>query len=232
MGEDLKGLEDRLRLLTSFDAAVAEFTTPLEIDEKHIEEVLVGLLTREETRSPLESAVKDLLIAKTGSWVGTEVNGFLAGLGSTNVYGPVRWNAWLSTPKAFLRRVHEVSGHRIGEEEWYTATVDWILVGYATRPATTSLSLPAASLTENAGRIACQLRSRLLFSSKPGETPTFLQFWPPTALDPAEMADWEPRVLEGMSTPAAATASLGLLLAFLAASFFKNRGKGEESATG
>jgi hypothetical protein len=46
------------------------------------------------------------------------------------------------------------------------------------------------------------------------------------------MAEWEPRVLEGMSTPAAATASLGLLLAFLAASFFKNKGKGEESTTG
>ncbi|WTE38965.1 hypothetical protein OH768_00510 [Streptomyces sp. NBC_01622] len=139
MGEDLEGLEDRLVLLTSFDAAVGEFTTPLEIDEKHIEDVLVGLLTREETRSPLESAVKDLLIAKTGSWVGTEANGFLAGLGSASAYGPVRWNAWLSAPKTFLRRVHEVSGHRIGEEEWYTATVDWILVGYASRPATASL---------------------------------------------------------------------------------------------
>ncbi|WP_438293861.1 PIN domain-containing protein [Streptomyces sp. HUAS TT7] len=232
MGEDVEGLGDRLVLMTSFDAVVAEFTTPLEIDEKHIEDVLVGLLTREETLSPLESAVKDLLIAKTCSWVGTEANGFLAGLGSTDVYAPIRWNAWVGTPKAFLRRVHEVSGHRIGEEEWYTATVDWILVGYATRPTTVSPSIPAASLSENTGRIACQLRSKLLFSSKPGETPTFLQFWPPTALDPAEVAEWEPRVLEGMSTPGAATAALGVLLAFMAASFLKSKNKGEESTTG
>ncbi|AKL68116.1 PIN domain-containing protein [Streptomyces sp. Mg1] len=230
MGQDLKGLEDRLVLLTSFDAVVSEFTTPLEVDEKHIEDVLVGLLTREETLSPLESAVKDLLTARTGSWMGTEVNAFLAGFGATNGYAPVRWNAWLSTPKAFLRSVREVSGHRIGEEEWYTATVDWILVGYATRPATASLSIPTAA--ENTGRIACQLRTRLLFSSKPGESPTVLQFWPPAALDPEEMAEWEPLVLEKMSASAASTAPLAMLLAMLAVSFFKNRSKGQESATG
>ena len=223
MAEDLEGFGDRLVLLTSFDAVVAEFTTPLGIEEEQIKEVLVGLLTSEETLSPLESAVKDLLAGKSAAWIGNEVSGFLGGLASADGYAPVRWNAWLSPPKAVLRGIKEVSGHRIGMEEWYTATVDWILVGFATRPG---FATAAAAQTEMPAQIACQWRTKLLFSSKQGENPTILQNWPPTTLDPAERAEWEPLVQEALSSTRNTAGALGLLLAALLLSFAKHKAEG------
>jgi hypothetical protein len=42
MAEDIKGLEDRLAFLTSFGSVVSAFSTPLDIDEEHIEKNLAG----------------------------------------------------------------------------------------------------------------------------------------------------------------------------------------------
>lgn len=228
MAEDLMGLEDRLELLSSFEEVVAKFTTRLDIDEKHIEDVLVGMLTREEALSPLEAALKDVLIARSGSWGGTEVNGLFAGL-TPDSYAPTRWSSWLTAPSAYPRGVQDVEGHKIGDEEWYSATVDWILVGFANRPPVVS---PSAPLVKTPTPVACQLRTRLLFSSKSDEAITVLQYFAPTALDPAEKAAWEPLVLKGLQTPASTGTALGLLLVGLAA-FVKSKrtdlGESEDS---
>jgi hypothetical protein len=97
-----------------------------------------------------------------------------------------------------LRRVRDAAGHKIGEDAWYTATVDWILVGMASVPAGTvgtSIALHGLSVPT---RVACQWRTKLLFSDKEGESPTLLQHWPPQALDPAEQAEWQPLVQKAM----------------------------------
>ncbi|GJF30289.1 hypothetical protein KNE206_29890 [Kitasatospora sp. NE20-6] len=222
MAEDLEGLEERLVLLTSFDEVVEQFSTPLDIDEDFIQKALSELLASEETLSPLESAVKDLLAAPARTWVGNSVNGFLTGLATD--YTPVRWNTWISAPNAIVRRVQDVSGHKIGDEEWYTATVDWILVGFATLPTTITTAAPTAA--GSAAQIACQWRTKLLFSSRPGEVPTILQSWAPTALDPAEKDEWEPIVLDATASTTSTAAALGLLIAGLTAAFVKYKSGG------
>lgn len=219
MAQDLEGLEGRLVLLTSFDEVVERFSTPLEIDEVFVHEALSELLASAGTLNPLESTAKDLLAAPARSWAGNSVNGFLNGLATG--YTPVRWNAWITAPKAIVRRVQEVSGHKIGEEEWYTATVDWILVGFATLPPAPTAVAPAA--TGAAAQVACQWRTKLLFSSKPGEGPTILQYWAPDALDQAEKDEWEPLVLDAVASTTGTAAALGLLIAGLAAVFFKSK---------
>jgi len=43
---------------------------------------------------------------------------------------------------AVLRRVQDIAGHKIGEESWYAATVDWILVGQSSPPVSVHAPSP------------------------------------------------------------------------------------------
>jgi hypothetical protein len=135
MDADIKGLESQLKLLTSFDDAVSEFTTPLETDE-HTQDVLADLLTSDDALTLLRRSVRDLLAARPGPgpWEGNTVQAYLP-LPAADAYQPVRWGTWAREPRAVLRRVQDIAGHKIGEESWYTATVDWILVGQSSPPS-------------------------------------------------------------------------------------------------
>lgn len=193
MDADIKGLESRLKLLTSFDDAVSEFTTPLEIDE-HTRDVLVGLLTCDDALTLLQSSVRELLAAQPGPWEGNTVQAYLP-LPAADAYRPVRWGTWTCEPRAVLRRVQDIAGHKIGEESWYTATADWILVGQSSAPVSSPVHTPPALMLAPAPTwIACQWQTRLLFTSKPGERLTILQYSDPESLDPAERDEWEPLV--------------------------------------
>jgi hypothetical protein len=55
-------------------------------------------------------------------------------------------------------------------------------------------------------RIACQWRTKLLFSSRPAEPPVLLQSGVPESLDPAERDEWQPLVRK--ATPQAVTPQL------------------------
>jgi hypothetical protein len=196
MDADIKGLESRLKLLTSFDDAVSEFTTPLEIDER-TRDVLVGLLTSDDALTLLRRSVRDLLAAQPGPgpWEGNAVQAYLP-LPAADAYQPVRWTTWAREPRAILRRVQDIAGHKIGEESWYTATVDWILVGQPSPPVSVSSGRTPLTLVVHSAPdwIACQWQTRLLFTSKPGERLTILQYSDPESLDPAERDEWEPLV--------------------------------------
>jgi hypothetical protein len=67
------------------------------------------------------------------------------------------------------------------------------MVGLASIPNASTTPLTAHLVTVPTW-IACQWRTKLLFSSKPGEPPTLLQNWPPESLDAAEQDEWEPLV--------------------------------------
>ncbi len=177
MAEDIKGLEDRLALLTSFDSVVSAFSTPLDIDEEHIEKDLASLLTSEAALTLLAGAGRELLAAQTGPWGGNAVQAFLSELVPADTYPQVSWSTWASEPKVVLRRVQDVAGHKIGEDAWYTAIVDWILVGLASVPSAMSTPLAPHAFSVPT-RIACQWRTKLLFSSRTGEPPVLLQYWP------------------------------------------------------
>jgi hypothetical protein len=192
MATDIEGLEDRLTLLTSFDSVVSTFSTPIDIDEKHTEKDLASLLTSESAITLLAGAVTERLAAQSGPWGGNTVQVFLSGL-VPDKYSPVRWSTWASEPKVVLRRVQDVAGHKIGEDAWYTAIVDWILVGLASVPNASSTPL-TAHLVSVPTWVACQWQTKLLFSSRPGEPPVLLQHWPPESLDAAEQDEWEPLV--------------------------------------
>lgn len=208
MAADIEGLEDRLELLTSFDSVVSEFSTPLVIDEEHVQKELVGLLTSEATVKLLVQTARELFAAHPGSWGGNAVQAYSywAGLASADTYAPVRWSTWDSEPKAVLRRVRDVTGHKIGEDEWYTATVDWILVGLASVPSSSSTTLTTPYVVSVPRWIACQWKTKLLFSSKPGELPNLLQSELPESLDANEQDEWEPLVRK--ATPQITTSQL------------------------
>jgi hypothetical protein len=199
MAEDIKGLEDRLTLLTSFDSVVSEFSTPLDIDEALIEKDLASLLTSEAALTLLARAGTELLATQTGPWGGNAVQAFLPEFVPADAYPQVSWSTWASEPKVVLRRIQDVAGHKIGEDGWYTAIVDWILVGMASVPSATSSPLASHAFSVSVPtRIACQWRTKLLFSSRPEEPPVLLQYWPPQPLDPAGRDEWQPLVRKAM----------------------------------
>jgi len=139
-----------------------------------------------------------MLAAQPGLWGGNAVQGFLPEVVPADGYPQVNWSTWASEPRVILRRVRDAAGHKIGEDAWYTATVDWILVGLASVPGgTVSTSLAPRGMTIPV-RVACQWRTKLLFSNQPGEPPTLLQSWPPQSLDPAEQDEWQPLVQKAM----------------------------------
>jgi hypothetical protein len=187
MDEDIRGMEWRLTHLTSFDDVVSTFSKPLEIDEENIENVLTRLLTTEEALTPLEAAANDLLGPRMITWAADEAADVM--VLRLDGYAPANFIGWAATPKPVLRRVRDASGHQIGEEEWYTATVDWILVGFAASRHGHTLADGA-----NFGPTACQWTVKMLFSSRQGEVPTILQYGRPQDLDPAEKDEWEPLV--------------------------------------
>lgn len=193
MAADVKDLEDRLTLLTSFDSVVSAFSTPIDIDEEHIERNLASLLTSEAALTLLAGAVKDELGAQTGPWGGNAINVFLSGLAPADTYPPVHWTTWAGEPRVVLRRVQDAAGHKIGEDAWYTAIVDWILVGPASVPNASSTPL-TAHLASVPTWIACQWRTKLLFSTRAGEPPVLLAYWAPQSLDPADQDEWQPLV--------------------------------------
>ncbi|MGA2830507.1 MAG: PIN domain-containing protein [Streptosporangiaceae bacterium] len=237
MAEDVEGAEDRLALLTSFDSVVSAFSVPLEIDEEHIQSELVGLLTSEAALTLLRDAVRELLAAEPGSWGGNAMS-FLPGLGPGETYPPVHWSTWAGKPKAVLRRVQDVAGHKIGEDAWYTAIVDWILVGMATVPSASSTPLVPHTVSVPT-YIACQWRTKLLFSSRPGEPPTLLQYWPPESLAAAEQDEWQPLVRKAVpqfttpqfpDIPSGSPLALAFLAAFVIMEFARKRREGSTTA--
>lgn len=193
MADDIEGIEDRLEILTSFDSVVSVFSTPLAIDADHIQNDLVGLLSSEAARKRIARNVTEQLAAQTGPWGGNEVQVFLAGLASANTYQPVRWGGWDTEPRVVLRRVRNAAGHRIGDDDWYTAVVDWILVGRASVPSSSIMPF-AVSAVPVPRWIACEWRTKLLFSNREGEAPTLLKYWPPATLNASEQDEWEPLV--------------------------------------
>ena len=121
MSEDLDDMAPRLTYLTSFDDCISRFRTTIDVNLEDARELLSHLVAASLT--PIRSAAHTEL--KGGRFEGTRLDG---------PYEPYHWTTWLIPPSALVRDVTEASGHRIGNDEWYTAAVDWILIGL-TRPA-------------------------------------------------------------------------------------------------
>lgn len=99
-------------------------------------------------------------------------------------------------PTAAVRRIGELSGHKIGEEEWYTATVDWILTGYAA-PSVHAETLVAPDYS--VFLMACQWRTKILFSTREGEFLSIIEYEQPAALELSDREEWEPLLNKSMA---------------------------------
>ena len=122
MSDDLGGMKERLSCLTSFEDFVSRFTEKIEVDNEHVKSLLENHINRFPTL--IESAAQNVLKDRwfRGIQVGTEISEVATVVG-------FQWQNWVFPPSAAMLGVSNVSGHKIVDVEWYTATVDWILVG-------------------------------------------------------------------------------------------------------
>ncbi|MFJ6509093.1 PIN domain-containing protein [Streptomyces sp. NPDC091879] len=178
MDEDVRGLEGRLKRLTSFDEVVTEFTETVSGREAKgaAEELL---------RSPaVRSRVAQTAIEEMSSPVP------FAGLGADET--PQAWSEWASAPETDLLSIADVTGHRIGDDVWFTANARWLLYGLASVGG------------EETQFIACTWEMKLLFSSGENESPTVLKKADPSVPDltdttSAEMLERLKRRMEAAS---------------------------------
>jgi hypothetical protein len=191
MLDDLGDMKDRLTILASFDDVIARFTQPIEVDPRH-----AGNLLGELSAGVLAQAGHSAQATLTrGPFEGTR---FTAG----GVFETCWWDMWTFSPAAFPRSVGEASGHKIGGNEWYTASAEWILVGYAQPSLTRYVPSLAAfgGITpddppDTFALVACTWSTKILFS--PGtERLTVIEAGAPAALDPGDRAELMPLVLQ------------------------------------
>jgi hypothetical protein len=111
MSEDLGDMASRLILLTSFDECISRFSTKIDVNLEGTKELLSGLVG--DSLTPIRTAARTEL--KGRRFEGTRLDG------QSEAY---YWATWIFPPSAIVRDVTEASGHRIGDDEWYTAAVD------------------------------------------------------------------------------------------------------------
>lgn len=180
MAEDLGEMESRLVILASFDEVISRFTEIIEADSDHVKELLTEL------------------VSDSSAWVEQTVNTSLTGTSfdGTRFYAGYyfeasQWQNWVVMPAAVVRNVGNASGHKIADAEWYTATVDWILAGFAVA-APQLLEALNASEIPSVGLAICEWSTKVLLSTDEDQEPTIVDFEQPRALDPAERDEWQP----------------------------------------
>jgi hypothetical protein len=82
--------------------------------------------------------------------------------------------------------VNDVSGHKIGNHEWYTASVDWILVGSIMYGPFDRIAQETIS---GLIRIACYWPTKILFGTAESQALTIVDFELPRAFDSSEQAE-------------------------------------------
>ena len=168
MSEDLGDMAPRLIYLTSFDDCISRFSMKIDVNLEDIKELLSHLVVASLT--PIRTAAHAEL--KGGRFEGTRLQ---------EPSEPFHWTTWITPPSAIVRDVTEASGHRIGNDEWYPAAVNWILVGL-TQPAG-----PVYGPVQDISAIvqtACQWHTKVLFSTGQDRKLAIVDFEAPKALDP------------------------------------------------
>lgn len=199
MSEDLGDMGPRLVQLTSFDNCVSLFSTPIEVDVEEARQLLSHLSGT--SLMPITTAAHISL--RGGRFEGTRIDG---------PFEAFHWASWLLPPSAIVRNVSEASGHRIGDSEWYTAAVDWILVGIAQ---------PAGPIYGSRGDIsavvqtACQWQTKVLFSTAQYPKLAIVDFQVPKALEPNDRPELEPLIAQGVTSQPQSESLLGAYFAQL-----------------
>lgn len=189
MLRDLGDMKDRLTLITSFNDVITRFTEKIEIDPGHVKGLLAGLSG--DALAPVEGSALNTM--RKGVFEGTRFK-------ESAAFEVCWWGRWATAPNAVLRSVEKVSGHKINGTEWYTAAVEWILVGYAhpslSRHIPSLAAFDSTTYTDDIPElilVACTVKDKVLFS--PGaEELTIVEQGAPVALDPSDRADLLPLI--------------------------------------
>jgi hypothetical protein len=201
MSEDLGTMSGRLTFLTSLDDFVGHCTDSIEIDIKHVKDILIA-----KPATSVEITAEKVL--NDQRFAGTKIE--------AGEYELFRWQSWLLPPSAVLRRIVHAWGHKIDDEEWYTAVVDWIMVGIAS-----SYPLDAMTADLTISQVWCEWRTKVLFSTREGEVPEIVDYEAPKALDPSDQAELRPLIAEAMASPNEQAVQVGQALAAFAAALAK-----------
>ncbi|MFI1408730.1 PIN domain-containing protein [Streptomyces sp. NPDC020707] len=151
MDEDLFGLEERFVHLTSMDEVAAQFAEPTSTDQALAESLLasnkansaVTYATYESVPLPIDGSFQCTIAADLA--------------GNYNVIPAIGW----MTVMAQFEAIESIQTYRIGNREWCTAVVRWMLSGVVPGPA------------RKAAWAACSWTTAVLFtleSQKPGLT--------------------------------------------------------------
>jgi hypothetical protein len=207
MSEDLTDMMSRLLHLTSFDDCISRFSDNLGASTEDVKSLLTSLIN--DSLVSIEGTAQSALSG--GRFEGTRIE--------DGVFEPIQWTAWLVPPSAAVRNVSEASGHKIGDEEWYTATVDWILVGIAQPIAFYTGSIRDISAIV---QTACRWRTKILFSTGARRRLAIVDFETPRALDPNDRTELQPVIDQLMSSPSSSLAFAAYFVLLTATATAKN----------
>lgn len=177
MAEDIAGVKSRLHFLATFEEFISHFTEKIEIDAKHIKEIISGFSS--DSITPIKEYANTVL--NGDRFEGTRIEN-----GSFDI---IEWQNWIVPPTVVVNKVVSATGHKIADDEWYTATVDWLLVGIAGLVASTSWQ-GSLSLTQ----VACIWRCNILFSTSTGRPIKVFSSAYPRALDASDREETQPTI--------------------------------------
>ena len=193
MSKDLGSMVSWLSHLTSFDDCISRFSERIEADGAYLKDILTSLISG--TPTQIETAAQRLQssLSRGGDYEGSRIKG--------GAFEPFLWKGWTLPPIAVIRNISGISGHKIGDNEWHTATVDWILVG---------ITYPVDKFQLGGMvRTACQWSIKVLFSTGEDRKLSIVDFENPKALDSNNRADIQPLLDEAMMSPKAMPRILG-----------------------
>lgn len=202
MAGDLGDMKDRLTILKSFDDFISRFTGAIEVSDDEIMRRLEDLAS-----DPVVAiGVSANTLLKDGSFEGTRID--------DGKFDAIQWREWLLPPSAVIQCVSRGSGHKIGDDEWYTATVDWILTGIA-KPMMPVLAAYRADISLVA-EVACQWHTKVLFRVGENLELTIVDNERPKALDPGDRNVLQPLIDKATSAfGETSSAPLGAFIAQL-----------------
>ncbi|AEM80999.1 hypothetical protein Strvi_1246 [Streptomyces violaceusniger Tu 4113] len=143
MNQDLRGLAERFIHLTTLDGVVSRFAQPAETDEDAVRRALTSSdslqIITEELMGQLQARRTSFQCTISWGRLGDDVK-------RASVFG-------FASPVSVLGSFRDVDAYRMGEHEWCTATVRWVIYGTATIIAPIGLA-PAG----------CAWETRVLFN--------------------------------------------------------------------
>ncbi|MGA6221257.1 PIN domain-containing protein [Streptomyces umbrinus] len=187
MDDDIRGMEGRIKILADMDAVISALT----------EEVQAGELTTEASAAleVLSQTIGELTIKMLRGR--PEPASMLSKFDRTGHFKRATFRQWVASPDAELLAVSNVTGHKIGDNVWFVADVEWLLWGVA------QMFIPAIE----AAPVACIWETRVLMTTSGVERPTIVSDRPVVRrLLPENRDKWEPvieRIFGGIDELAA-----------------------------